>query len=240
MSKFEKYKIETLKRSEVTEADYNPRKITEQARKKLKKAIRQHGLVEPIIVNKQTGNVVGGHQRLSILDDLHRGKDYELNVSLIDVSEEDEVKINIQLNNPSVQGEWDNDKLVEIKEIYPDIDFTGDLGFEKIDLDYMFASTGNFEEVSDLFKQTDEQRDTIADIEAIKQAKKDHREKAKAGNEDGTTHNVEKDDYYVVLVFNNNTEKFRFMEDIKQPKGAGFVKAGVLHDIADGKIKLRA
>ena len=58
-----------------------------------------------------------------------------------------------------------------------------------------------------IIQPTEEQKAAITDIEKIKQAKKDHREKVKAANQEGTTHNVETDDYYVTIAFNNNSEK---------------------------------
>ena len=69
VNKYEKFNLRTIKRSEIHGAEYNPRKITESARKKLGQIIKKHGLVMPAVVwNKQTGNVVGGHQRLDRLD----------------------------------------------------------------------------------------------------------------------------------------------------------------------------
>jgi hypothetical protein len=237
---FETFEILTIHRNALRGAEYNPRKISDDARKKLKKAIKQHGMVMPIVWNRRTGNVVGGHQRLGILDDLNRSTDYELTVAGIDVPEEDEVKINIVLNNPSVQGEWDNDLLVALKEVLPDIDFMHDLGFDKLDLEYIFASTDNFDQVSEIFSETKEQKKALADIAAIKQAKKDHREKVRVDNENGTTHQVEKDDYYLTFVFNTNSEKHAFMKRIYKPSSEKFLKASVLYDIANGKFPEKA
>ncbi len=232
INKYEKFNLRTIKRSEIHGAEYNPRKISEAARKKLGQIIKKHGLVMPAVVwNKRTGNVVGGHQRLDRLDSFFKGEDYELTISEIDVSQDEEIKINILLNNPSAQGEWDNDLLANIKESFPEINFIDDLKFEKFDLDYIFASVDKFDNVSDLFKETESQKIATADIEKIKQAKKDHREKVKELNQDGVTHNVENDDYYVTLVFNNNSEKHEFMKSIKKPEKDKFIKSSILYDI---------
>ena len=51
-------------------ADYNPRKDLKPGDaeyEKLKRSIEQFGYVEPVIWNKTTGRVVGGHQRLKVL-----------------------------------------------------------------------------------------------------------------------------------------------------------------------------
>ena len=54
-------------------ADYNPRKDLKPGDteyEKLKRSIEQFGYVEPVIWNKTTGRVVGGHQRLKVLQDM--------------------------------------------------------------------------------------------------------------------------------------------------------------------------
>ena len=54
-------------------AAYNPRvelKPGDPAYEKLKRSIEEFGCVEPLVVNKRTGNLVGGHQRLGVLRDL--------------------------------------------------------------------------------------------------------------------------------------------------------------------------
>ena len=55
-NKFEVYQIQTVQRSSIHEAPYNPRKISNEARKKLKKGLKTYGLVQPIVVNRKTMN----------------------------------------------------------------------------------------------------------------------------------------------------------------------------------------
>ncbi len=58
------------KLTDLIPADYNPRKDLkpgDSEYEKLKRSLNEFGYVEPIIWNKQTGNVVGGHQRLKVL-----------------------------------------------------------------------------------------------------------------------------------------------------------------------------
>ena len=64
----EKIAVEKLKA-----AEYNPRRALKPGDaeyEKLKRSIKEFGYVEPVIWNKQTGNVVGGHQRLTVMKDL--------------------------------------------------------------------------------------------------------------------------------------------------------------------------
>jgi ParB-like chromosome segregation protein Spo0J len=65
--------IEKLKIEQLTPSDYNPRKDLKSGDPeydKLKRSIEQFGYVEPVIWNKTTGRVVGGHQRLKVLIDM--------------------------------------------------------------------------------------------------------------------------------------------------------------------------
>ena len=62
--------IAKLKTEQLTPSDYNPRKDLKPGDPeydKLKCSIEQFGYVEPVIWNKTTGHVVGGHQRLKVL-----------------------------------------------------------------------------------------------------------------------------------------------------------------------------
>lgn len=111
-----------LKRSKITPADYNPRTITEDARKALKKSIKENGIIGGMVWNKQTGNLVSGHQKLSIADEVNKyevGNDYEIKVEVIDVDLKKEKELNVFFNSKAVQGEMDYKKLAQI---YPDID----------------------------------------------------------------------------------------------------------------------
>ena len=62
-------KIEKIEISKLNPAKYNPRKDLKPGDteyEKLKRSILEFGYIEPIIWNKTTGNIVGGHQRSKI------------------------------------------------------------------------------------------------------------------------------------------------------------------------------
>lgn len=93
-------------------AKYNPRvELRPEMREweHLVQSIQEFGLVEPIIWNERTGNVVGGHQRLEVLRYL--GHD-TVPCSIVNLDDYDEKLLNIALNK--IQGEWDYEKLEEI------------------------------------------------------------------------------------------------------------------------------
>lgn len=100
-------------RSSLKNADYNPRIIDPDAEARLEQEIKR-GLVQPIVWNRRTGNVVGGHQRVARLDSLHQGKPYSLTVAVVDCDEVEEKRLNIALNNPDLMGQYDNTRLEDV------------------------------------------------------------------------------------------------------------------------------
>jgi hypothetical protein len=98
--------IEKKKLSELKPAPYNPRQSTAKQEKQLKASLEKFGVVEPIIYNKQTGYIVGGHFRVRELTKLGYK---EVECVIVDLNEEDERELNIRLNANT--GEWDWDSL---------------------------------------------------------------------------------------------------------------------------------
>jgi hypothetical protein len=114
--------IEEMDRRSIKEAVYNPRSMSRSARAGLRESIKKNGLVEPPIWNRRTGNLVGGHQRLSVLDEIMGSKDYRIPVAIIDVDAKKEKEINVALNNPSIQGTYDFVLLQKIIDDVPGFD----------------------------------------------------------------------------------------------------------------------
>jgi 3'-phosphoadenosine 5'-phosphosulfate sulfotransferase (PAPS reductase)/FAD synthetase len=82
-------------------ADYNPRTMSDKARTGLSNSLNAFGLLQPIIWNKQTGNIVGGHQRLNDL--ISKGVKIT-DVVVVDLSLDKEKALNVTLNNPAISG----------------------------------------------------------------------------------------------------------------------------------------
>jgi DNA modification methylase len=98
--------IEKKKIADLIPAPYNPRQSTAKQEKHLKESLEKFGLVEPIIFNKQTGYIVGGHFRVRELKKLGIK---EIECVIVDLNEEDEKELNIRLNANT--GSWDWDTL---------------------------------------------------------------------------------------------------------------------------------
>lgn len=129
--------IEKKKVIDLVPADYNPRKDLKPGDKeyeKLKRSIDEFGYVDPLIWNKITSRLVGGHQRLKVLKDM--GID-EVDVVVVDMDEEKEKALNVALNK--ISGDWDKDKLMLLITDLQGEDFDVSLtGFAPEELDDLF------------------------------------------------------------------------------------------------------
>lgn len=123
--------------SELLPAEYNPRKDLKPGDpeyEKLKRSIEQFGYVDPVIWNKRTGRVVGGHQRLKVLKDCGVT---DLECVVVELSEEKEKALNVALNK--ISGDWDKEKLTllitDLQGTDLDVSLTG---FDAEELDDLF------------------------------------------------------------------------------------------------------
>jgi ParB-like chromosome segregation protein Spo0J len=132
--------IEDIAVGDIHPAPYNPRKPLrpgDPAYDRLKKAVDRFGMVEPLVWNKRSGNLVGGHQRFDIM--VGRG-DTVVRCSVVDLSDLEEKALNLALNKHA--GEWDvrslADLVAELKIGTFDLDVTG---FDPTELVQLEAGT---------------------------------------------------------------------------------------------------
>jgi len=132
--------IEKKNTADLLPADYNPRKDLKPGDleyEKLRRSIEQFGYVEPVIWNKATGRVVGGHQRLKVLMDLGHT---EVDCVVVDLTEEKEKALNVALNK--ISGEWDKNKLSLLIADLQGADFDVSLtGFDPAEIDDLFKDS---------------------------------------------------------------------------------------------------
>lgn len=204
LSKHQAFTAETVHRSQLRNATYNPRVIDSYARAKLKKSIKKAGLVETLVWNRRTGNLVGGHQRVSVLDELEGTQDYLLTVAVIDVDDAKEREINVSLNNVAMQGAYDEQMLSQLlsdaaklgEELDNDI-----LGFDATELkllkgEEIFAGSS---EAGQADKET---------IDKIKGATARTKEREATKTDADANH-------YLVIVFSHTAELNKFREQLK-------------------------
>jgi DNA modification methylase len=134
----ERVDIQKIAADKLNAAKYNPRKDLKPGDpeyQKLKRSIETFGYVEPVIWNKKTGNIVGGHQRYKILKEQGTA---EIECVVVDMDEAEEKALNIALNK--VSGEWDIPKLADLISDLDDGIFDITLtGFEAAEIDELFS-----------------------------------------------------------------------------------------------------
>lgn len=211
---FQKGEIVTIARSCVVEDDLNPRYISPANAERLKKSIRNNGLVGPLVWNSQTGHIVGGHQRLDALDELMGDNgDYDLQVVKVDLPLKEEIKLNVVLNNGDSMGVFDFAKLDWLANEFS-IDVKTEFGFsqEVVDLQFPDLKENNsFLEVENAVparRVADE-----AEIAKMKELKKETREKLKESRNEIGDYKTEAKGV-LTLVFETETMKRNFLSDI--------------------------
>ena len=132
--------IETKKLKDLIPAEYNPRKDLQPGDpeyEKLKRSLDEFGYVEPIIWNRKTSCIIGGHQRAKVL--MAAGVE-EAEVVVVDFDEEKEKALNVALNK--ISGDWDKDKLALLITDLQAADFDVSLtGFDPAEIDDLFKDT---------------------------------------------------------------------------------------------------
>lgn len=230
-----------INRSEINLADYNPRSISAETRKKLKQNIKKNGLLGGLVYNLRTKTLVSGHQRISVLDELNNypDNDYLVKVEAIDVDEQREKELNVWFNNTSVQGQWDYDMLAQI---IPDIDYKNagltDEDLQLIGIDFTLQT----EEEQSI---TDDINSLIAPVlnqkEAVKHAKKElsqaekiaHNKDVKAQVMQDAQDKAENMESYVMISFDDFKSKAAFMERFGFDRREKFVKGELFENMIE-------
>lgn len=241
--KLQQFEYGTITRDKIKLADYNPRLIDDDNLKKLTKAIREHGLVTPLVWNKRTGILVSGHQRLAAADKIYRKKDYEVPVAIIDVDEKEEKTLNVQLNNPSMQGSWDLGALADLNADGISFD---DMGFNKADIDFMYdgevdfdanASLGDTDSLDDdmdsdeqpavskrdtpLDEEVEDEKDKLADMaDSEDHLDKFNKKKAEFRHKDNDNTII---NFYTKVVFPDNDTKKEFYRKANIPANEEYI-----------------
>jgi DNA modification methylase len=132
--------IEKIQTERLIPADYNPRKDLKPGDpeyEKLKRSLEEFGYVEPVIWNKTTSHVVGGHQRLKVLLDMGIT---EVECVVVEMDAEKEKALNVALNK--ISGDWDKDKLALLIADLQGTDFDVSLtGFDPSEIDDLFKDS---------------------------------------------------------------------------------------------------
>ncbi len=226
LTKYQRFETLRVWRHELRPHPKNPRTIGKKQEQRLRGKVKDVGLVQPLIWNRRTGYLVGGHQRMEVLDRLEkynpltRENDYQLDVSACELSDSQELEMLVFLNNPSAGGMFDLDLLADLN-LSAGIDFAG-MGFDQIDVDLMFDGDARF---SHLFEDDDEvaaSKEKLAEVKAAREA----------GAEKMQTENSA--EFYFVVVCRDDEERTECMRRLGVPKHEQFVSGDCLLGATDG------
>lgn len=110
----EQYEYRVVAIDDIKPSPYNPRDITDPAFEGLKTSLKRFGLVDTVIINKRTGNLVGGHQRVKAAESVGIT---EIPAMVVDLSEVDEKALNVTLNNGLISGHFTDELKVVLADI---------------------------------------------------------------------------------------------------------------------------
>ncbi|MBZ5543373.1 MAG: ParB N-terminal domain-containing protein [Acidobacteriia bacterium] len=96
---------------------HNPRKISAGEMEKLRRSIREFGIVQPIIVQAPGNRIIAGHQRREAA--IAEGVKL-VPISRLRISDAKAQAMNLALNR--ISGEWDDEKLVALLRELQDAD----------------------------------------------------------------------------------------------------------------------
>lgn len=226
----QKFEARTIHRSQIKEADYNPRMIETKNKSVLGNNLEKRGLLETLVWNETTGNLVSGHQRLAKLDAYSKKKkkniDYSLTVAVINLSLKEEKEQNIFFNNHRAMGLFDDDKLFNIFQDTPDFDpiMAGmndeDISFFGLSSDLEEMDTTAVDDVIQEFEQVKTEEKQAIPPE-VKEQRKQEVKAAKAQQKNNEV------DTYVTVSFSNQADKRAFMKKIGEQEEANFVKGEI-------------
>ena len=126
-------KMKVVKLVDVKMNPNNPRSIGKEAMDGLRASFERFGYVEPIVWNKRTGHIIGGHQRYALL--VESGITEAVMV-MADLSPEDELAATITLNNPEIEGQWND----EASDLLHQLEMSDSNLFSNLKMDTLLTS----------------------------------------------------------------------------------------------------
>lgn len=221
---FKSEQVEVL-RSKIKLANYNPRKISERAAVALKRNIKSIGLIGGLVWNEQTGNLVSGHQRLTLLDVLQKydgssETDYLVKVEKVNLDLKTEKEQNIFMNSKTVQGEFDNDILAGLLN---EID-TNLAGLDDSDINMIIAESPMFD-----FGSNEDVKDDIKEMDRPYEERKQIMKDMKAQQKENLANKFE-GGTYVTISFDNYDNKAQFMDRFGLNPSDKYIKGEIFAD----------
>jgi len=158
--------IEKIQVGQIKPAPYNPRKDLKPGDPeydKIRNSLKQFGYVDPLIWNKSTGHIVGGHQRFKVLLELGYK---EIDCVVLELDAATERALNLALNKTG--GDWDQDKLADLLKDLKDRGYNLEMtGFDAAEISQLLDPDDGEEDDFDLegtLEEIDEPETQLGDV----------------------------------------------------------------------------
>jgi len=116
-----KWETRVVKLSDVVPQSNNPRVIDLASLNGLRASLGRFGYVELVVWNERTRHIISGHQRFAVLQ--QEGV-IEAPMIVVDMSVEEEMGASLTMNNPMIEGEFDEpvmELLGQIEKSVPEL-----------------------------------------------------------------------------------------------------------------------
>lgn len=128
-------KVATMELSSLREYESNARRHGERNMAIIRSSLSNFGQVEPLVVQRATGIVIGGNGRLSAMRELGW---QTAEVVLLDIDDAQMAKLSVALNRSAELSTWDNESLYETLRDLGEGELD-DLGFSTHELEALAA-----------------------------------------------------------------------------------------------------
>ena len=202
----QKFTYREIPREDILNAPYNPRTLSDYARKKLRKRLETDGLVETLVWNARTGHLVSGHKRLELLDDIEGGRAYLVGVAVVDLSPEDERAQNVFFNNIYAQGTYDEQGFVALVQAGTPLDA---MGFTIADLEQEFGVVPALDPTFATARET--QAPLVDAIRAVEKSRTLRKVDERVAAQNAAVGHTDSD-YSIAIVFRSPAERDLFAQ----------------------------
>ncbi|MBK8172778.1 MAG: DNA modification methylase [Sandaracinaceae bacterium] len=117
----------------------NARAHPERNLQSIKGSLARFGQVEPLVILKSTGRIIGGNGRLVAMKSLGWA---ECDIVELDISDLEATALGIALNRTSELAEWDEDALASILAALKTEDALDGVGFDEREIDQIMRDAG--------------------------------------------------------------------------------------------------
>lgn len=146
VDEFREAEYRLVKLADMHPAPYNPRYDLQPGDIKydnLKLSVIKNGMIQPIVWNPVTGNIVGGNQRYKILQEI--GAQQTMCAVVPYQTIEEEMAACIALNK--ARGKWENALLIKMFDQFDkdETDYNA-MGFDREEVEHLYAGLDDLEE----------------------------------------------------------------------------------------------